>query len=62
MIYGRLMHRTNFAMQSDEAKNQATIDGKYYCVPTLLSTYNAYALIYREDLVDGTGWKENEYF
>ncbi len=46
----------NFAMQSDEAKNQATIDGKYYCVPTLLSTYNAYGPIYREDLVDGTGW------
>lgn len=46
----------NFAMQSDEAKQQATVNGHYYCVPTLLSTYNTYGVIYRTDLVEGTEW------
>ncbi|MCI2049775.1 MAG: ABC transporter substrate-binding protein [Lachnospiraceae bacterium] len=45
----------NFAMQSDAAKQQATIDGQYYCVPTLLSTYTAYGPMYRPDLA-GSDW------
>lgn len=46
----------NFERQSTEAKQQAVINGHYYCVPTLLSTYNAYGPIYRADLVEGTEW------
>ena len=46
----------NFAAQSEEAKQQATVNGSYYCVPSLLSTYNAYGPIYRGDLVEGTEW------
>lgn len=46
----------NFAAQSKSALQQATIDGHYYCVPTLLGTYNAYGPIYRTDLVEGTDW------
>ena len=39
----------NFAAQSEEAKQQATVNGSYYCVPSLLSTYNSYGPIYRGD-------------
>ncbi len=46
----------NFAMQSDTAKLQATVDGSYYCVPTLLATYSAYGPTYRTDIMEGTGW------
>lgn len=46
----------NFAAQSEEAKQQATVNGSYYCVPSLLSTYNSYGPIYRGDLVEGTEW------
>lgn len=46
----------NFAMQSETAKQQATIDGHYYCVPTLLATYAAYGPMWRTDLVEGTDW------
>lgn len=41
----------NFAMTSEEAKMQATVDGHYYCVPTLLSTYGVYGVAYRGDLI-----------
>ena len=46
----------NFAMQSETAKQQATIDGHYYCVPTLLATYSAYGPMYRTDILEGTDW------
>lgn len=46
----------NFAAQTEEAKQQATVNGSYYCVPSLLSTYNAYGPFYRGDLVEGTEW------
>ena len=40
----------NYAMQSDSALKQATIDGHIYAVPTLLPTYITYGCIYRGDL------------
>lgn len=47
----------NFALQSDSAKQQATVDGHYYCIPTLLPTYNLNAVpTYRTDVVDGLNW------
>lgn len=46
----------NFARQSEAAKIEATVDGHYYCVPTLMATYNAYGPIYRKDILEGTGW------
>lgn len=46
----------NFERQSDAAKSQATVNGHYYCVPTLKATYNAYGVMYRNDLVEGTDW------
>ncbi len=46
----------NYAMQSDTAKQQATVDGSYYCVPTLLATYSAYGPIYRTDITEDSGW------
>ncbi|MFV0402021.1 MAG: ABC transporter substrate-binding protein [Oscillospiraceae bacterium] len=46
----------NYARQSETAKQQATINGKYYCVPTLLATYSAYGPIYRTDIMEGTDW------
>ena len=46
----------NFAAQSEEAKQQATVNGSYYCVPSLLSTYNTYGPFWRGDLVEGTDW------
>ncbi len=46
----------NFARQSETALQQATVDGHYYCVPTLLATYSAYGPIYRTDILEGTDW------
>jgi putative aldouronate transport system substrate-binding protein len=46
----------NFARQSEAAKQEATVDGHYCCVPTLLATYTAYGPIYRTDIMEGTGW------
>jgi putative aldouronate transport system substrate-binding protein len=46
----------NFARQSDAAKQEATVAGHYYCVPTLLATYTAYGPIYRTDVLEGTDW------
>ena len=46
----------NYAAQSDAAKQQATVDGHLYCIPTLLATYSAYGPIYRTDIVEGTEW------
>lgn len=46
----------NFSKASENAKLQVTVNDHYYAVPTLLSTYNAYGLLYRTDLVEGTDW------
>lgn len=46
----------NFAMQSETAKRQATIDGHYYGIPTLLATYSAYGPTYRTDFLEGSDW------
>ena len=40
----------NYALQSETALNQATINGELYAVPTLLATYTAYGCIYRGDI------------
>ena len=45
----------NYAMQSQTALNQASIDGKLYAVPTLLPTYSAKGAIYRGDIADEAG-------
>lgn len=45
----------NFALQSETALAQATIDGHLYAVPTLLPTYTAYGSIYRGDLAAEAG-------
>ena len=44
----------NFERQSDSALFQATVDGHYYCIPTLLATYSAYGPIFRTDILEGT--------
>lgn len=46
----------NFAGTTDAAKQQATVDGHYYCIPSQLATYRAYGPIYRADLLEGTDW------
>lgn len=46
----------NWAMQSDTAKEQAKVNGSYYCIPTLLATYSAFGPIYRTDILEGTDW------
>ncbi|WP_130836283.1 ABC transporter substrate-binding protein [Lachnoclostridium sp. Marseille-P6806] len=45
----------NYALQSESALSQATIDGHLYAVPTLLPTYTAYGAIYRGDLAEEAG-------
>ncbi len=45
----------NFALQSESALQQATIDGALYAVPTLLPTYITYGPIYRGDIADEAG-------
>ncbi len=59
----------NYAMQSETALKQATIDGHIYAVPTLLPTYITYGAIYRGDLAAEAGmtddidtWEEIEQF
>ncbi len=46
----------NFAQQSETALQQATVNGSYYAIPTLLPTYSAYGPIYRTDVLEGTDW------
>ena len=46
----------NFEKTSESAKRQATINGHYYCIPTLLPTYAAWGPVYRTDILEGTGW------
>ena len=46
----------NFERQSEAALQQATVDGHYYCIPTLLATYSAFGPIYRTDILEGTDW------
>ena len=46
----------NFERQSETALAQATVDGHYYCIPTLLATYSAFGPIYRTDILEGTDW------
>lgn len=46
----------NWAKQSDAAKTQATVDGKLYCIPTLLGTYSGYGPYYRTDILADTDW------
>lgn len=46
----------NFATTSDTAKQQATVDGHYYCIPSQLATYRAYGPIYRTDVLEGSNW------
>jgi len=46
----------NFARQSESALKQATVNGHYYTVPTLLATYSAYGPVYRTDIMGGTDW------
>lgn len=45
----------NYAMQSESALQQATVNGKLYAVPTLLPTYTTYGSIYRGDLAAEAG-------
>lgn len=58
----------NFALQNETSLAEATIDGHYYCVPTLLATYTAYGPIYNTALsgddFDGTmeTWEDVEEF
>lgn len=46
----------NFGAATEAAKQQATVSGHYYCVPTQLATYTAYGPIYRGDLTEGSDW------
>lgn len=46
----------NYAATSDPAKEQATVAGHIYCVPTQLPTYTAYGPIYRGDLIEDGDW------
>ena len=52
----------NFAKTTDAAKQQATVDGHYYCIPSQLSTYRAYGPIYRTDIMEGTDWDDTYMF
>ncbi len=45
----------NYAMHSESALQQATINGKLYAVPTLLPTYTTYGSIYRGDIAAEAG-------
>ena len=50
----------NFALQSETALTQATLDGHYYVIPTLLATYSAYGPYYRTVFDDGAATYEGE--
>lgn len=52
----------NFAKTTDAAKQQATVDGHYYCIHSQLSTYRAYGPIYRTDIMEGTDWDDTYMF
>lgn len=52
----------NFAKTTDAARQQATVDGHYYCIPSQLSTYRAYGPIYRTDIMEGTDWDDTYMF
>lgn len=59
----------NYALQSESALAQATIDGHLYAVPTLLPTYITYGAIYRGDIAAEAGmtdtidtWEEIEAY
>ncbi|SEA25178.1 putative aldouronate transport system substrate-binding protein [Lachnospiraceae bacterium NK3A20] len=59
----------NYALQTESALSQATIDGHLYAVPTLLPTYTTYGAIYRGDIAKEAGitdtidtWDEIETF
>lgn len=59
----------NYALQSESALAQATIDGSLYAVPTLLPTYITYGTIYRGDIAAEAGmtdtidtWEEIEEY
>lgn len=43
----------NWALQSEAAKTQATINGHLYVIPTLLATYSAYGPYYRTVFDEG---------
>lgn len=45
----------NYAMQSESALQQATVNGKLYAVPSLLPTYTTYGSIYRGDIAAEAG-------
>ena len=47
---------TNYASQNQSALQQATVNGHYYCVPTMFATYSAYGPLYRTDIMEGTDW------
>lgn len=44
----------NYAMQSEAALTQATLNDHLICIPTLLATYSAYGPYYRTVFEDGT--------
>ena len=44
----------NYERATDQAKMQAKVDGKTYCIPTLYATYSGYGPTYRLDVVKGT--------
>ncbi len=46
----------NYERQSQAALEQATVNGKLYCIPTLLPTYSSQGPIYRTDILEGTDW------
>ncbi len=50
----------NFERQSESALQQATVDGHYYCIPTLLATYSAYGPIYRTDILEAHGLERKD--
>lgn len=50
----------NWALTSEAAKTQATMDGHLICIPTLLATYSAYGPYYRTVFEDGAVTYEGE--
>lgn len=50
----------NYALQSETALTQATLDGHLYVIPTLLATYSAYGPYYRTVFDDGAATYEGE--
>ena len=50
----------NYALQSETALTQATLNGHLYVIPTLLATYSAYGPYYRTVFEDGAATYEGE--